>query len=222
MRLYLIRHGQSENNIQPDFEKHFYDPSLTELGIRQAEQLANHLKYAGDSGSHGESYGINRIYTSPMKRALQTTAPIARALNLKPQIWVATHERGGIVVLQRSGVFHERGMTRSEIAKDFPTYDIPYHITDAGWWRATTGLETHVDVANRARIVADDLLVKATYLTNLRVALISHGTFLHHLMQVLLNDSNTRYITRNAAISRIDIDKSRKATLAYVDHTPHF
>ena len=38
MRLYLIRHAQSENNARPEHER-VEDPGLTELGARQIDHL---------------------------------------------------------------------------------------------------------------------------------------------------------------------------------------
>ena len=60
MLLYFIRHGDP-----------CYDPdSLTPLGLRQAEAI----------GRRVARYGIDRIYASPMKRAMQTAQPAAELL----------------------------------------------------------------------------------------------------------------------------------------------
>ena len=60
MLLYFIRHGDP-----------CYDPdSLTPLGLRQAEAIGRRLA----------RYGLDRIYASPMKRAMQTAQPAAELL----------------------------------------------------------------------------------------------------------------------------------------------
>lgn len=60
MLLYFIRHGDP-----------CYDPdSLTPLGLRQAEAIGRRLA----------RYGVDRIYASPMKRAMQTAQPAAEML----------------------------------------------------------------------------------------------------------------------------------------------
>lgn len=60
MLLYFIRHGDP-----------CYDPdSLTPLGERQAEAVGRRIA----------RYPIDRIYASPMKRAMQTAAPCAQLL----------------------------------------------------------------------------------------------------------------------------------------------
>lgn len=60
MLLYFIRHG--DPCYQPD--------SLTPLGLRQAEAI----------GRRVARYGVDRIYASPMKRAMQTAQPAADLL----------------------------------------------------------------------------------------------------------------------------------------------
>ena len=43
MKLYIIRHAQSINNALANQMDRVCDPSLTELGYRQAEIVAQHL-----------------------------------------------------------------------------------------------------------------------------------------------------------------------------------
>ena len=63
MLLYFIRHGDP-----------CYDPdSLTPLGLRQAEAIGRRLA----------RYGVDRIYASPMCRAMQTAQPAAELLGLE-------------------------------------------------------------------------------------------------------------------------------------------
>lgn len=60
MLLYFIRHGDP-----------CYDPdSLTPLGLRQAEAIGRRIA----------RYGVDRIFASPMKRAMQTAQPAAEIL----------------------------------------------------------------------------------------------------------------------------------------------
>ena len=71
----LLRHGQSEFNLHFSVTRRdpgIIDPRLTPLGHQQAEEAAVALADAG----------IERIITSPYTRALQTVAPIARALGI--------------------------------------------------------------------------------------------------------------------------------------------
>jgi broad specificity phosphatase PhoE len=61
-QIHLVRHAESTHNVTKDFS--VLDPSLTELGIKQAGQLV-------DSFPHSSSIGV--VVTSPLKRAVQTT-----------------------------------------------------------------------------------------------------------------------------------------------------
>jgi broad specificity phosphatase PhoE len=71
-RLYLIRHGQSENNqARVEGRLGTYDPPLTKVGEMQAERV----------GERMAAYGVDAIYASPLKRAYDTAAPIARRTN---------------------------------------------------------------------------------------------------------------------------------------------
>ncbi len=69
--LIYVRHGQSEANLARVFAGHT-DVSLTELGQRQAENTAKFLK----------DYPISAIYSSDLKRSMQTAAPTARDTGL--------------------------------------------------------------------------------------------------------------------------------------------
>ena len=62
MKLYFVRHGESVANVLRVFSNHNLDHPLTTLGVEQAHALA--VKLAGKP--------IQRIYTSPVKRAVQT------------------------------------------------------------------------------------------------------------------------------------------------------
>ncbi|MCP4359690.1 MAG: histidine phosphatase family protein [Chloroflexi bacterium] len=68
MHLYLIRHGQSFINLK-DWKKGNLDEGLTPLGQRQADALSCWLP--------GEIAQIDALYASTMRRAQETTQPIA-------------------------------------------------------------------------------------------------------------------------------------------------
>lgn len=73
--IYLIRHGQNEDNLEGILNGH-RDRPLTELGREQARTVAEKLK----------SNGIQVIYASPLKRAYETATIIAGTLGLSVQI----------------------------------------------------------------------------------------------------------------------------------------
>lgn len=71
MHLYLIRHGQSEENTTQWDGKNTNSP-LTSLGRAQAEALGNWL------GDYGPPF--NKVYASPMQRTRQTAGILAQRL----------------------------------------------------------------------------------------------------------------------------------------------
>lgn len=71
--LYFVRHGENPANLTREFSYKKVDYFLTELGVRQAEQTATY--FAGlDGGRH-----VDAIFSSPLKRALQTAEIIGAA-----------------------------------------------------------------------------------------------------------------------------------------------
>jgi broad specificity phosphatase PhoE len=96
----LIRHGQSEGNAARRFGGHTPTP-LSALGRRQAEATARAL---------GRET-ITAIYASDLLRAVETAAPLARALNLEIRQTDAFRERS---------VGRMEGLTFEEAAQKFP------------------------------------------------------------------------------------------------------
>ena len=73
MEIVLVRHGQPEwepGGIAVD------NPRLTALGRSQADRVAEALA--------GERF--DALYTSPLRRAVETMAPVAGKLGLEPRV----------------------------------------------------------------------------------------------------------------------------------------
>ncbi len=82
MRLYFVRHGQSEANVQMIISNRDLPHPLTELGHRQAEALAQSLA----------DVPLAAIYSSPIRRALQTAQIVAASKSLPIEIAEALRE----------------------------------------------------------------------------------------------------------------------------------
>ncbi|MBE6934362.1 MAG: histidine phosphatase family protein [Ruminococcaceae bacterium] len=63
----LVRHGQSETNVQKVFTGQI-DAPLTELGRKQAQLMAEYV----------DQYHVDKIYVSPLQRAVDTANAIAQ------------------------------------------------------------------------------------------------------------------------------------------------
>ena len=79
MELILIRHGLP---VRQELASGRADPELSAVGRQQAQRVADWL--------HNE--GIDSIYTSPMRRARETAAPLATRLNCTPAVHDAIAE----------------------------------------------------------------------------------------------------------------------------------
>ena len=115
----LLRHGQSEFNVhftRTRVDPGIEDPRLTALGQEQAERAAVTLAGAG----------LRRIVVSPYTRALQTAAPIARALGLPMTVTIAVRERYAFKC--------DVGSLRSRLTTEWPDHD--FAAIDERWWPA--------------------------------------------------------------------------------------
>jgi len=127
----LMRHGQSEFNLHFSATKRdpgIPDPRLTPDGEAQAVLAAEALAGAG----------ITRIIVSPYTRALQTAAPIARALGVPVSVTPVIRER-----------FHfscDIGTPRSALRAAWPAHDFA-HLEEV-WWPDRT--ETTESTMERA------------------------------------------------------------------------
>jgi 2,3-bisphosphoglycerate-dependent phosphoglycerate mutase/probable phosphoglycerate mutase len=235
LRVYIIRHAQSANNALADQGGRVADPGLTSLGEQQAAILAEQLAI-GDSrdiefdiqtgfsinDSRAGGFGITHLYTSAMHRALLTTQPIARLLDIPIHIWRDIHEEGGVYLDEGSGRAGKPGKTSAEIAAEFPGFVIPEDVTHEGWWGEARGYESRADAFERARRVASVLRERAE--SSDVIALVTHGTFIDRLLKMLLGqaeDSRFFYLHYNAAITRLDFLDQERILLRYVNRSEH-
>ena len=127
----LLRHGQSEFNLHFSATRRdpgIVDPRLTELGHAQAAEAARRL--AGER--------ITRIIASPYTRALQTAAPLAKALGVTVLI--------NPIVRERYAFACDIGTPRTELERAWPEHD--FSTIDEVWWPP---IEEPADFGDRAR-----------------------------------------------------------------------
>ncbi len=77
MRLYLVRHGESSGNKENRFRGRTDFP-LTDNGRKQAEEVANYLL--------SKDVKIEKIFSSPLVRALETAQIIGKTLKVNVEI----------------------------------------------------------------------------------------------------------------------------------------
>ncbi len=175
--LYLVRHGESANNALPDHQR-VEDPDLTELGQKQARQLAKHYDGFGQ---------IDHVLASPFRRTLQTAQPLLQARQDRASIWTGIYEVGGCFSGFEAGKCHgEPGMTDTEIRREFPEFDCPDDIDDDGWYKCQPFEVWEVAVV-RARIQAKKLRDNFDGENNVVFCFI-HADFKQLLLQQLVPD----------------------------------
>ena len=67
-KIYLVRHGQTESNVNKKFQG-LTDVPLNAIGLEQAEKVGKHLS----------QYSFAKIYSSPLTRAKTTAEEISKA-----------------------------------------------------------------------------------------------------------------------------------------------
>lgn len=235
MELFIIRHAQSTNNALADQSQRVVDPPLTELGLRQAECVAQHLAYGfgretkaiegqpADAPLNGAR--ISRLYCSAMLRALQTAQIIGGALGLQPHVWVDIHEEGGMWLDHgaEEGIRGYPGLTTAEIAERFPQCVLPEEVSDKGWWRYAR--EEWSPFLERAARVAASLKQQATS-SDERIAIVTHGGFGAYLIRALVGlpvDVKAFFHHDNTGITHIRFRVDGRVSIRYqnrVDHLP--
>jgi probable phosphoglycerate mutase len=143
MELILIRHGLPEKRINEDGTP--ADPPLSQSGLQQADKMGAWLK----------DRKIDRLYSSPMQRALQTAAPLSDQKNLPIEI----HE-GVAEYDQKSKLY-------------IPVEELK--VLDYDRWKKLMSGETEINFPKFAKTVCDSLEEIIENNKGKRVAVTCHG-----------------------------------------------
>jgi broad specificity phosphatase PhoE len=109
----LARHGETDWNREGRFQGHA-DPPLNATGRAQAAELAAELK----------AVGLAAVYSSPLRRALETAQAVAAEHGLEPV---------AVEALREVDVGSWQGLTRVEIEAQFPEQFARWLDYDQGW-----------------------------------------------------------------------------------------
>ncbi|GGM78267.1 hypothetical protein GCM10007108_15530 [Thermogymnomonas acidicola] len=163
VKLILLRHGQTDQN-RSDRWQGVQDPDLNEVGLRQAELASAALR----------KYGISRILSSPLKRAKQTAAIVAREAGL-------TVREDPRLVERNLGPFE--GLTTHEILRitGLRSFSITSREIDA-----YAGVEKWSQVVERSR----SFIGSVSVLDGVTLA-VTHGGFMQAAVDILLGDGHS-------------------------------
>lgn len=178
-KLILVRHGETLWNVEKVFRGRA-DVSLDELGIRQAELLGKYLS----------NWRLEAIYSSPVKRALDTANIIARYQN------VAVRIAEGLTDFD----FGEwQSLPEQEVMRLYPDLLNEWH-SNPHKVRMPGG-ESLEDAKKRAVEVVNDVLSKHQG----SVALVSHRVVVKVLICYLLGLDNSHFRNINQDVAGITI-----------------
>jgi 2,3-bisphosphoglycerate-dependent phosphoglycerate mutase len=239
MKLYFIRHGQSQNNANwgnASYQESS-DPALTESGIQQAHLLARFLAdnqelhpHSGWDPTNLHGFGVSHLYCSLMERAVYTAAPIADELQVPFAAWPEIHETGGIFGREAENKLTGLpGKPRSWFEKNAPQMALPDWLDESGWWNRP--FETDEQRQPRVNRFWAELLARhgdREGQPEHRVAIVSHGGFFMHLMCAMLNlpwrqasqEMRSWFLLSNASISAFDVRRD-ELFICYLNQTHH-
>ena len=238
-RLILVRHGESESNIEltttgetsenPHKVEGRGDIPLTARGKEQAQDVADFLALKGINHTDGH---IDQIHISPLWRAIQTALP---TLEKEPYC---------------------TGVGKSEMTKEPFYVDINYHLrekyskeaywinssipsmnshfecyrrknfhemeqqwsskfNDFQWLRQP---ETNEEFCSRVSSVMDEWKKKGNVENRKQTIVFTHSQF---ISQLLAGDSKMSFHLANGSISIIDIDEKNNLHVQVANYTKH-
>jgi glucosyl-3-phosphoglycerate phosphatase len=171
----FIRHGQSEFNVvygETRIDPGIEDPAITALGVAQARTAAGFLA----------DQGVQRLITSPYRRALETASIIARALEVPISV--------NPIVREHYAFSCDIGSPRSVLAAAWP--DIDFSHIEERWWPRED--ETDDLVAARGR----EFLEQAAVLDDRNsVAVVSHWGFIRGITGLRVTNGTVLRVDRN-------------------------
>lgn len=194
--LLLLRHGETEWNLSGRWQGQAADTRLTELGRLQARRVAGRLR----------SYPIDAIYSSDLRRALETAEIVGQTLEMMPLA-----EPG----LRESDIGIWTGLTWEEIAARFPD-EIAAML--AGQDVRRGGGETYGELQARLAGAVDQIVARHPGQT---VLLVSHGaavrTLVAHALDASLAQMHRIAIGGNTALSVVQMRRGALHLVSYND-----
>jgi broad specificity phosphatase PhoE len=175
MRIFFIRHAESQANIVHEISNRGLRYGLTMHGREQALTLARQL----------ERQEITRIFSSPVLRAIETSILLANHLGVEYEICEALREFDCGILEGRSDEEAHKGW------KDL--FDA--WVLRSEWERRIEGGESFYDI--RARFVPFiEGLVQDYGNSGANIACVSHGGLYWMMLPVVLKNVNTALIER--------------------------
>jgi probable phosphoglycerate mutase len=190
--VYLARHGESDWNAANRFQGHS-DRPLTELGRRQAAELASEL---------AASASLSAIYASPLRRALDTALAVAARTGLEP---VPVED------LREVDVGGWAGLSRAEVEARFPDGFRSWLDGGEGW----TDGESYAEMS--VRVLAALLRTAAAH-GGEEILVVSHGGPIRAIQAAAAGmdvhaHRRLHRVEPNARLSRVAVENGKVSRL---------
>ena len=198
-QIILIRHGQGENNLR-DLIGGWSDLKLTELGIQQAQAVADRL-----NEEIKENY---TVYSSDLMRAKQTAEIICEKLGKTPSYAVELREHNPGIV---------SGMSREKAE------ELLHDVTDPPLdWRPFPEAESAEEFYNRVSGFMDKLVESEE-----RVVIVSHGGTIQNIIRWWIGSPLPDYYrvgfgVANTSVTVLDSTENRERRIERLNDTAHY
>ena len=182
MKLYLIRHGQTEWNVEGKIQ------GRTDIPLNETGRLQAHFLAAGMS-----SRPVVRIFTSTLKRAVETAMAVGEDQNVAVEL---------VKSLEEIGFGKWEGRTNVEIMADYPEEYRRWMLNPVEV--SPPGGELKQEIRVRCKNVMDAILEETAGLKG-DIAIVSHGATLAYIIEYLMKDHPLEgdIIVKNASITTI-------------------
>lgn len=165
MKLYFVRHGESEANVLHVISNRESLFALTSLGRQQANTLANQLS----------DIPVTAIFSSPILRARQTAEVLARSFNQSYQVTEALREYDCGILEENSD--DESWKLHREIAEDWMLHQ--------NYLRKPEGGECFLDIRNRFTPFVEELTRDGAQRDD-HILLVGHGGLFQLMLPLIL------------------------------------
>lgn len=176
MKLYFIRHGESEANVLHEFSNRGLKHGLTKKGEAQAKTLAEKLK----------GMSIVGLYSSPLLRARQTAEILSKAVQVPYDVTDALREYDCGVL---EGTSTEAGWAiYDRVTQDW--------LIGRNWESRIEGGESFLDMKARFASFIESLLQEYQD-TSDAIALVGHGGLYRCMLPLVLTNIDFQFTMTN-------------------------
>jgi len=170
VKLYFVRHGESEANTQHVISNRASSFGLTELGREQADSLVENLR----------DIPISAIFSSPILRAKETADIVSRAFYLPYQVTEA---------LREYDCGYLEGKSDEESWKQHRKYYEDWTVHHNYTSKPTAG-ENFIDIQHRFLPFIESL----KHREDKHILLIGHGGLFHLMLPLILNNIDDDFV----------------------------